>query len=126
MNLDAIHIEHAERLGWLWLVAAVGAIAIIGVVMRQRQIARFADPKLIGKILPGWSRWRSWLRTAIGIAALLVMIPALIDVRWGYEERTVRRHGIDVVILLDLSQSMLAADARPTRLDRARRRRRKI
>ena len=120
MTFEDFRIEHIDRLMWLWPCAAIAIAALAALIWRHRRLRQLADARLLAGVMPGFRSWRGWTRLVLGLVAIAALIPALIDVRWGYEERTVRRHGIDVVVLLDLSQSMMAEDASPTRLDRAR------
>jgi Ca-activated chloride channel family protein len=72
-------------------------------------------------LLPGWALrkpWLSWVFIMLGVAAILL---ALARPRYGFEWKDVKKHGADVVIVLDVSRSMNAADINPSRLVRAKR-----
>ena len=60
------------------------------------------------------------LATVLATAALALMVVALVDVRWGKVWREVPQKGIEVMFVLDVSRSMLADDAAPNRLERAK------
>ena len=115
----------AGFLQWPWalpvalmLAGAVVWLVRTGVERRRARLASLGTPVMIERLAPGVlgtdSRWRA-LR--LGAAALLLGI-AFAGPRWGAEQTVVRQSGIDIVLALDASVSMLANDERPTRLER--------
>ena len=78
----------------------------------------FASPQGRRRLFPvhSWG-WRSILTLAIFSLAIL----ALARPQWGFRWESVQRKGIDVVVVLDTSKSMLATDVKPNRLSRAKR-----
>lgn len=115
-----IRLNHLESLHWLWAVAALGAVIAIGFALKRRDMGRFADVGLRSRLLPYTSAGRQYLRAALMVGALVLLVAALIDPRWGVSYRQVQQRGIDLVVVLDVSRSMLAEDARPNRLERAK------
>ena len=108
--------------GALWLIAAV-AVALLGVgvaLWRRRAAARFADAALLPRIAPGLSLSRGiWRATLLGGAATCLAV-ALMDPRASEQTEELTRRGADVMFVVDVSRSMLAEDATPNRLERAR------
>ncbi|MBX3411113.1 MAG: VWA domain-containing protein [Pirellulales bacterium] len=104
----------------LWIVLAAGALLIYAAFRGRRAMATFATSNLHGAVAPQWNPRRRWLKTALVIASLAAVALALLDVRWGKSWREVPQRGMDVVFLLDVSHSMLAQDAAPNRLERAK------
>ena len=87
---------------------------------RRRHLERFGTFRLVERLIPPISwEWRL-LRTSILITGLGWYLLALAQPQWGTEMEKVRRHGVDIVIALDTSLSMLAEDIPPNRLERAR------
>lgn len=112
-----------EQLGYLhalWAVAAVGALMAVGFVRRREALRRFADAHLLPLLTPDRSIARAWLKNALVLLALLGLVGAMIDPRWGVYFEDVKRRGIDLIFVLDVSRSMLAEDASPNRLERAK------
>lgn len=108
---------------WLWALAFVPFLALLFVragAARRAALARFADvdlvQKLTGSVDYAVRRWKMILQ--IGAAALLAV--ALARPQFGSRVETVQSRGQDIMIAVDLSQSMLAEDVTPNRLDRAR------
>lgn len=109
--------------GWMMPVALVLGAMTAGVVLlaarrKRERLVRLAEPALIARIAPPTAiapaRWRA---ARLGVASLLAGV-ALAGPRWGEEPALVRGEGLDVVLALDASLSMLATDERPNRLER--------
>lgn len=109
-----------NQLAWLWLVAICAGAAVFAAVARRRARTRFATANLLRSALPQRNTVRRNLATMCAIGALALMVGALVDVRWGKVWRDVPQKGIEVMFVLDVSRSMLAEDAAPNRLERAK------
>ncbi|MDY7110086.1 MAG: VWA domain-containing protein [Planctomycetota bacterium] len=112
--------QHLEALHWLWVVGAMLVLVIAGFQLRRRARDRLADASLHDRLMPQAGRGRRVLRAVLVIAAGVMLVIAALDVRWGVSYEPVRQRGIDIMIVLDTSRSMLAEDVRPNRLERAR------
>jgi Ca-activated chloride channel family protein len=104
----------------LAIILPILAIACLRAAHRQRveRIARLGERSVVDRLLPAGAlvppRWRgARLALAAGLVGVAVAGP-----RWGAERSTVRTRGIDLVLALDASLSMLATDERPNRLER--------
>ncbi|MCD8081520.1 MAG: VWA domain-containing protein [Bacteroides sp.] len=89
--------------------------------LRRKAIRKFGDPELMAQLMPDVSKYRPdvkfWLvLVAIGLAVILLARP-----QFGSKMETIRRSGAEVIIALDISNSMLAQDIQPNRLERAKR-----
>lgn len=112
-----------DDLRWLhllWAVLAVAAVGVYGVWQRNRALRIFAAAPVLGRLTTptGWPR--PLARLGLVTAALILLTAAIIGPRWGEREIQVYRRGIDVMVLLDVSRSMLARDLVPNRLERAK------
>lgn len=87
---------------------------------QKHALAKLGDPTLIQKLSDNihW-RGRRW-RTALWLFSLAMLIISLARPQWGSEVREIDQEGLQVMIALDISQSMLADDIKPTRLARAK------
>lgn len=115
-----VQFGNLSQLGWLWLVAVCGAAAVFAAAMRRRALKQFATANLMNRVLPQRDSVRRNLATFLVLGAIALMVVALIDVRWGKVWRDVPQKGIEVMFVLDVSRSMLADDAAPSRLERAK------
>ncbi len=109
-----------EYLSALMLLPAVGLLMLWANRKRQQALAKLGDSQLLSKLSASinW-RGRRW-RNALLLLALGLFIIALARPQWGTEVREVNQEGLQVMVALDVSQSMLAQDIKPTRLDRAK------
>lgn len=106
-----------------WLFAALPmAAAFIWFCSRRRAsaLAAFAAAALLPRLAPGVDRRRRMLREGLRLGGLALLVAALAGPEWGLHWEEVRREGLDVIIALDTSRSMLATDLKPNRIDRAK------
>ena len=87
---------------------------------KRRQLAEFGDPALVSELMPNASRVRPNVKFSILMVALILLIVAAARPQYGQREQTIKRQGIEAIIALDISNSMLAEDVAPCRLDRAK------
>ncbi len=105
----------------LWLIPALTAFFIYAFRAKDKAIEAFLTLNLAGKLMPRISRGRQKFKAALLILAVFFIILALVRPRWGFQWEEVKRRGVDIIIALDVSQSMLAEDVKPNRLERAKR-----
>lgn len=82
---------------------------------------RFISVDLIGRLIPAEYMKRQKMKAVLVTLALVLFVLALAQPMWGYHWREVRRRGLDLIIAVDTSKSMLAEDVKPNRLERAKR-----
>jgi Ca-activated chloride channel family protein len=115
-----VHLQNINMLYLLWLVPVMLACFIYTSYKRQQMLELFAQADLLkqlnGLINPGRRRWKF---AAILIGASFIVF-GLCRPGWNLKSQTVERRGRDVVFLLDVSQSMMAEDLKPNRLERAK------
>lgn len=108
---------------WLWaLLLLPAALLLFFRAEREaaRRLARLIAARLRAQLAPTVSPTRRRLRFALQLLALAALIVALAQPRVGYEEQPVKRRGLDVIVAVDVSKSMLATDLAPNRLARAK------
>lgn len=115
-----IQFGNPDRLYLLAIVAAGIGLTIWGMVARRRSANLFATPELRKRILPDGNDSRLRISSILVLASLVLLAIALTDIRWGKTWRDVPQKGIEVMFVLDVSRSMLAEDASPNRLLRAK------
>jgi Ca-activated chloride channel family protein len=107
----------------LWLLLAVPALLALlaaGAWLKRRALRRLADPELVPRLTASRSPRLATARTALLVLGLVLAILAAARPQWGEKLQVYKGRGIDVVIALDASKSMLATDVRPSRLARAK------
>ena len=105
----------------LLLLIPAAALFLLWAARRQKSdLARLGEPALIRRLTANinW-RGRRW-QTVLRLLALGMMIVALARPQWGSEVREIQQEGLQVMVALDVSQSMLVQDIKPSRLDRAK------
>jgi uncharacterized protein YegL len=115
-----VQFGNLNQLYWLWLVGLCLVAAAFAAVARRRARTRFATANLLRSVLPLRGSVGRTLATVLALGSLALMVMSLIDIRWGKVWREVPQKGIEVMFVLDVSRSMLADDAAPNRLERAK------
>ena len=104
----------------LLVLVALAAIHYYIIYKKKRQVKRFGDPELTRQLFLGVSRWRPEVKFWITMLALASFIVALARPQFGTRLDTRERTGIEAIIALDVSNSMLAEDVKPNRLEKAK------
>ena len=109
-----------EMLWWLITIPVFVVAYVICTKRKQRQLTAFGDPELMAQLMPDASKSRPIWKFSLLIVALILLIIAVARPQYGQQEKTIKRQGIEVMVALDVSNSMLAEDVAPNRLDRAK------
>ena len=107
----------------LWWLITIPVFVIAYMIYpkrKSRQLAEFGDPELMAQLMPDASKSRPVWKFSLMIVAAVLLIIAAARPQFGQQEKTVKRQGIEVMVALDISNSMLAEDVAPNRLDRAK------
>jgi Ca-activated chloride channel family protein len=120
-----VKVGRVEALWWLWLVPAVAAFYVYAFRTKARLLARFASHQMLVRLTAGVRRGRRVLKATLILLGLAAALLSLAEVKWGFSWEEVERRGVDVVVALDVSDSMLVEDAGAgddlSRLERAKR-----
>lgn len=105
----------------LLILPALLLLLLWGEKQRERSLRRFVasglSQRLSLELSPARRRWKE----ALLIASVALAIVSLARPQWGYRWEDVKRRGVDIIIAVDVSKSMLAGDVSPSRLERAKR-----
>ncbi len=112
--------ENPEILYLLVLVPALAALHYWTSFRKRRRLRRYGEPELLRGLMVDVSRIRPELKVWLQLAALACLIFAAARPQFGTKIDTVERRGIEAIICMDVSNSMLAEDVRPSRLDKAK------
>ena len=108
---------------YLWLLVLIPVLALVRFISyrnQKRKLRKFGDPKLLKELMPDVSRFRPSVKFWILLAALALLIIMLARPQMGTKISQEKRTGIETIIALDISNSMLAEDIVPSRLDRSK------
>lgn len=108
---------------WLWLLLAVVAIPVIYLMLRlyrRSKIRRFGNAATLQSLMPNYNGVRGWIKIALFSLAVGFLALALARPQTGSKLRTTEVEGREVVLVVDVSNSMLAEDVTPSRIERTR------
>ncbi|MBU0970996.1 MAG: VWA domain-containing protein [Proteobacteria bacterium] len=105
----------------LWAVIPVAALMVFGIRQRKKILALFADPGAYPFLLPGSYPNIRWIKCFLVLGALILAVFALAGPQAGFRWEKTHQKGVDIMIALDCSNSMLAQDIKPNRLEQAKR-----
>ncbi|WP_109696181.1 VWA domain-containing protein [Chitinophaga deserti] len=115
-----LRFQHTEYL-WAFALLIVLALAFVWVSWwKRRSIRRIGDPGMVEKLFSGYSRKLFILKFILIFLAFFFGVIGLANLQKGSRVEKITRKGVDVIIALDVSKSMLATDAKPDRLTRAK------
>jgi Ca-activated chloride channel family protein len=104
----------------LLLLPVILALFAFNSWRRGRSLKKLGDPVLINKLLPEWSGSRSVIKFLLSLFAFSAIVIMLARPQFGSKIEEVKKQGVEVIIALDVSNSMLAEDIQPNRLTRAK------
>ncbi len=113
--------EYGDYLIFLVAVPVCFGLYLLGVFAYRRAIKKFANQGLWERLMPSYSRNKKRLKLILFCTGLTCLIFALANPQWGTKKETVDVQSSDIMIALDISNSMLAEDIAPNRMARAKR-----
>src|SRR3989338_6351935 len=105
---------------WFWVLPAAGLLFFLSYWRKRSQLRRFGDLDLVGRLVMSLDPGMRFAKRALVLSALFFFVLALGQPHFRKKEILVERRGIDVIIAVDVSNSMLAKDIAPTRLEKAK------
>ena len=111
---------HIEILYLLALVPLLMIIYAVATIHRRRLVARFGNPELIKGLMPDFSQGRLRLKAALIILAYAFLVVAAARPQFGSKLREEKAKGVEMMMVVDVSNSMLAEDFEPNRLERTK------
>jgi Ca-activated chloride channel family protein len=104
----------------LWLLPLLALALMVQGRQQKKTVERFADPELLARLTGKDHKQRRLLKGVLLLSVLGLMLFALAGPRWGSHLQEVSQKGVDIMILVDVSRSMLVQDIQPNRLERAK------
>lgn len=109
-----------ERLWFLFVVPLIILIYWGLMWYRGYKLRRMGNPTTLKELMPDYSKGRGWLKVSLYAAAIAMFIIALAHPRTGAKLLSEEREGREIVLVVDVSNSMLAEDVKPSRIERTR------
>lgn len=115
-----LRFEDPKYLYLLLLLIVWAIIYVVSCIVRKRRLRRFGDLELLRALMPDVSPKRQHLKFAIALIAAALLIITLARPQMGMTVDNEKKQGIEVIIALDISNSMMAEDVSPNRLECAK------
>jgi len=111
---------HPEYLYFLFFIPLLIGVFIYNIHKKKQNIRLFGNPELLAELMPNVSHVRPHIKFWIQITVIILMVVVLAQPQFGTKMEEVKRKGIEVIIALDVSNSMMAQDILPNRLEKAK------
>ena len=118
--VNIFHFASPERL-WLLLIApAILLLHLLACSYAKRKLKRMGNPATLGELMPAKSVARGWIKSSLLALAVVFLALAAARPETGAKLSTKERKGREIVLVVDVSNSMLAEDVEPSRMERTR------
>ena len=115
-----LRFEDPIFLWLLWIIPVLILVRFIGWRKRRAKLRRLGDPELLKQLMPDISKYRPTVKFVLMLGALALLIVMVARPQMGSKVSHDKRNGIETMICLDISNSMLAEDVAPSRLDKSK------
>lgn len=108
---------------YLWALLVIPVLLLIrlaGWRRRRSKLRKFGDPELVRQLMPNVSKFRPTVKFWLLLVAWALLVVMVARPQVGAEVQRDKRNGIEAIICLDISNSMLAQDVAPSRLDKSK------
>ena len=108
---------------YLWLLLLVPVLVLVALIdhrKRKKQLKAFGDPELLKDLMPDVSAYRPWVKLGLAVFAFALLVVMLARPQMGTKITHEKRNGIEAVIAIDVSNSMMAQDVVPSRLEKSK------
>ena len=118
--MQLFRFANPDFLYLLLLIPVIIILYIINSIRKKRALQRLGDFKLVGRLVPELSKVRPFIKFILLLSAVSAGIVMLARPQFGSKLKEIKRQGVEVILALDVSNSMLAEDIQPSRLERAK------
>lgn len=119
--MEMFRFAYPEYFWGFWLIPILTIFFIFSRILRKRALRKFGDLEIISQLMPSASNARPVFKFILLMLALSAFILGAARPQFGSKLQTVKREGVEIIIALDVSNSMMAEDIKPNRLERAKR-----
>ena len=113
-------LAHPQFLYLLLLIPLLVLLFVYARLQKKKALAKFGDLNLVMRLIPEFSGAREILKFIIWTTAWMLIVIGMADPQTGSKLEKIKRKGVDMIFALDVSNSMLAQDITPNRLERAK------
>ena len=115
-----VYLAQSQYLLLLLIVPLLFVAYALYLRARRKRLARFGNPELVSQLMPDASTGKGWLKVSLLAAAWFFFVLGLARPQLGARLKEHQSQGVEVMIALDVSKSMLAEDYSPNRLERSK------
>ena len=115
-----LRYEHIEYLNFLFGIPVLIIAMLLYSKWKATALALFGDSRLIKELMHSFSKRRTQIKNILTILIFILLIIGITNPQVGTKMEEVKREGVDLMIAIDLSNSMMAEDIKPNRLERAK------
>lgn len=115
-----VYLAQSQYLLLLLIVPLLFVAYALYLRARRKRLARFGNPELVSQLMPDASTGKGWLKVSLLAAAWFFFVLGLARPQLGARLKEHQSQGVEVMIALDVSNSMLAEDYSPNRLERSK------
>ena len=119
--MDSFRFAHSEYFYILLVLPALVFLFLLNRYLRIKRLKNFGELQLLEQLMPSISTGRPVTKFIVWLLAITCMITALAQPQFGSKLTLTKRKGVELIIALDVSNSMKAQDIKPNRLERAKR-----
>jgi len=108
---------------YLFLLLIIPVLMIVFIyyrIQKHKNTIKFGDPTLLAPLMPNVSKYRPTVKFVIQVVAVALLVIVMARPQFGTKQEEVKRQGIEVMVALDISNSMMAEDVAPNRLEKAK------
>jgi Ca-activated chloride channel family protein len=115
-----LRYEHIEYLNFLFGIPVIILAILLYSKWKKNALALFGDSKLVTELMHSFSKGRTQIKNILTVLIFILLIIGIANPQVGTKMEEVKREGVDLMIAIDLSNSMMAEDIKPNRLERAK------
>ncbi len=119
--MDSFRFAHPQFFYIFLIIPVFVALFVFSRIIHRNALKKFGNLDILQQLMPSASNGRPIIKFIVWLLALTMIITALAQPQFGSKLKTTKRKGIELIIALDVSNSMKAQDIKPNRLDRAKR-----
>ncbi|MEW6041924.1 MAG: VWA domain-containing protein [Elusimicrobiota bacterium] len=124
--LEKFHNESIMKFGapdYFWMFLLVIPLVIVYALLfawKRRILGNFGNIEILGRLMTSASQFLQYFKAALIVLAFVFSVFSLMQPRWGAKLEMVKRKGVDIILAVDVSMSMMAQDIKPNRLERSK------
>ncbi len=111
---------HPEYLYLLIIIPIMVLYHIYSAILKKKKLKELGESHLIAELMPKYSYQREQIKFYLALSAILFSILLIARPQFGSKMETVKRKGVEVIIAMDVSNSMMAEDLQPNRLEKSK------